>query len=80
MSKRCKALLKKTGEELTEKAQDAAHLAKAQRAAGDKQHENAHKLEKLSLSLENDVEEIKEELKQEEALEKQPHRGTSRVH
>jgi hypothetical protein len=42
-----KASLQKSLDTLIEKAADCSVLAKAQRASADKQHESAHKIEKL---------------------------------
>jgi hypothetical protein len=57
-----KAILEKSRDVLVDKAEDCSDLAKVQRASADKQHESAHKLEKLSRALEGDAAEIKEEL------------------
>jgi hypothetical protein len=57
-----KALLEKSLEVLLEKAGDCSDLAKAQRASADKQHESAHKLEKMGQALEDDAAELKNEL------------------
>jgi hypothetical protein len=74
MGNKRKALIDMAVEVLVEKAQDAAHLARTQRATADRQqegvtrqHESAHKLEKLSLSLTNEAEHLKEEAKLEDS-------------
>lgn len=72
MGKKRKALLEKAVEGLNEKAADAADIARTQRVTADRQHQSAHKLEKLSLSLRKEAEELEEEVKQEEGLEKKP--------
>lgn len=58
--------LKKSHDVLIEKAEDCSDLAKVQRATADKQHESAHKLEKLSQALVEDAAEIKGEMEGEE--------------
>jgi hypothetical protein len=65
-----KAILEKSHEVLIEKAEDLSNLAKAQRETADKQHESAHKLEKLGRALEADAAEIKSELETDDGLAK----------
>jgi uncharacterized damage-inducible protein DinB len=57
-----KASLEKSLDILIEKAADCSVLAKAQRASADKQHESAHKMEKLGDALIANAAEIKDEL------------------
>jgi hypothetical protein len=78
MGKKSAALLEKAVEVLVEKAEDSADLARAGRTAADRQqdavnrqHLNASKLEKLSLSLADEAEILKEKMKEEES-EPQP--------
>jgi len=47
---------------LIDKAEECATLAKAERGAADRQHENAHKLEALGKALENEASVIECEL------------------
>lgn len=61
--------LQKAVDALVDRAEDCADLARALRAEADKaqlsvnrQHESAHRLEKLSLALTNEAVEIKGEL------------------
>lgn len=63
---RLEKTLKKSRDVLIEKAEDCSDLAKTQRATADKQHENAHKLEKLSQALVKNAVEIESEMEAEE--------------
>ena len=58
-----KERLEKTLDVLVETAGDVSELAKVQRDSADKQHESAHKLERLSQDLAQDVANIKSEIK-----------------
>ena len=76
MGKKHKARVERIVDVLADKASDCADVARAQRASADRQqegvdrqHVNAHRLEKLSLSLTNEAEELKEELKEEGLVE-----------
>lgn len=60
--RRKKATLERSLNILIEKAADCSVLAKAQRASADKQHESAHKMEKLGEELIADAADIKDEL------------------
>ena len=55
--------LKESLEVLIQNADDVSALAKSERDIADRQHENAHKLEKLSGALEVGAVAIKAELK-----------------
>jgi hypothetical protein len=61
-----KATLEKSLNILIEKAADCSELAKAQRASADKQHESAHKMEKLGEELIADATDIKDELNEDD--------------
>ena len=69
MGRKLRKVLQKSLDVLVDKSEDCADLAKTQRADADKaqvsvdrQHESAHKLEKLSIALAQDAAEIKGEL------------------
>jgi hypothetical protein len=57
-----KASLEKSLDTLIEKAANCSDLAKSQRASADKQHESAHKMEKLGDALMAGAAEIRDEL------------------
>jgi hypothetical protein len=65
-----KAGLEKSLNILVETAADCSELAKAQRASADKQHESAHRMEKLGEELIADAAEIKDELREDAAAAK----------
>jgi len=67
-----KASLQKSLDTLIEKAADCSVLAKAQRASADKQHESAHKMEKLGDALIADAADIKDELNADAEEERPP--------
>jgi hypothetical protein len=67
-----KASLQKSLDTLIEKAADCSVLAKAQRASADKQHESAHKMEKLGDALIADAADIKDELNSDAEEERTP--------
>ena len=64
--------LDKSLDAIAEKAEFCSDLAKAQRATADKQHQSAHKLEKLSEALTEDVADIKNEVEEEEQASRLP--------
>ena len=66
------AILEKSVHVLLDKAEDLAALADAQRISADKQHENAHKLEKLSHALENGAADLQGDLRALEKARKTP--------
>jgi hypothetical protein len=63
-----KARLERSLDAIVEKAEFCSNLAKDQRATADKQYQSAHKLEKLSEALTEDVAEIKNEVEAEEKV------------